>query len=494
MAIKRSFSKQYLPLLAYVYLCIPVLIFLIFWVKPLLSIPLSLAVVYSCFRAVQNASGVAIDFRLEKKKLIIIFILLALWVIGSGVGGLVWQNRWDHMYRNAIFHDLVRYDWPVVNLAGAQPRSLCYYIGFWLPSALVGKVFGYSAGYVFQLVWAFFGVVLAFLLLSESVKKLSFRVLFLFVFFSGLDILPYLFYGLHSGSAAGVLTELLQGAHLELTLNQFNSSSNTTLLYWLYNQTIPFWVGFLLLLREQSNRTRLFTYMLLVLFAPFPALALAPLLAYQFIRGLIDARRQANPGNKHFLLDTLTIENATGFLVSLIIALYFASNASAGKVSLLALNKNTILHYVLYLATEFLVFLPFVFQKAKKDAVFWILFATMLFFSFVQMGDSYDFAWRTSIPAAFYVMLLLMRQSLAGEGVARWKKALFLVVILIGAVTPTMELLRTTQMTTACYTGRSSETLVSQAYESVFDMQEDRFYGNFIGKNDSVFARYIQKD
>ena len=493
MAIKRSFSGKYLPLLAYVYLCIPVLFFLIFWVKPLLSIPLSLAVVYSCFRAVQNAAGVTIDLRLEKKKLTILFVLLALWVIGSGVGGLVWQNRWDHMYRNALFHDLVRYDWPVSNLAGAQPRSLCYYIGFWLPSALVGKVFGHSAGYVFQLVWAFFGVVLAFLLLSESVKKLSFRVLFLFVFFSGLDILPYLFYGLRSGTA-GVLTELLHGAHLELTLSQFNSSSNTTLLYWLYNQTIPFWVGFLLLLRETNNRTRLFTYMLLVLFAPFPALALAPLLAYQFIRGLIDARRQTVPGDKHVLLDTFTIENATGFLVSLVIALYFAGNASAGKVSLLALNKNTILHFALYLTTEFLVFLPFVFQKAKKDAAFWVLFATMVLFGFVQMGDSYDFAWRTSIPAAFYLMLLLMRQSLAGDGVARWKKALFVVIILIGAVTPTMELLRTTEMTYASYTGRSSDTLVSQAYESVFDMQEDRFYGNFIGKNDSIFARYIQRD
>ncbi len=494
MAIKRFLSGKYLPLLAYAYLCIPVLLFLLFWVKPILSVPLSLAVVYSFVQTLRGTTPMQLSLKGQQKKQIIIFVLLLLWVISSGIGGLVWQNRWDHMYRNALFHDLVRYDWPVINFEAAEPRSLCYYIGFWLPSALVGKIFGYQAGYLFQLFWAFFGVVLAFLLLSERLKTVSYKVLFLFIFFSGLDLLPYLFYALRSAPLTGVLAELSQGAHLELSLTQFNASSNTTLLYWLYNQTIPFWVGFLLLLRESANRTRLFTYMLLVLFAPFPALALAPLLVFLFVRDLAAARKESPSVLRGALLNTFSIENITGVVASLVIALYFMGNASAGKVSLLPLDSNTLLHFVLFLATEFLVFLPFIFRAARKDAIFWILFGTMFVFSFVKMGESFDFAWRTCIPLVTYVMILMMRHALQPQHKYAWKRALFFVVILIGAVTPAMEMLRTAQMTYACYTGRSDDSLISSAKGSVFDLETDRYYGNFIGNNDSFFAKHLQRN
>lgn len=493
MAIKRSFSGKYLPLLAYAYLCIPVLFFLLFWVKPILSVPLSLAVVYSFFQTVRHASPLQIDLKSHRNKLIVIFVLLLVWVISSGIGGLAWQNRWDHMYRNALFQDLIRFDWPVVNLDGAQPRSLCYYIGFWLPSALFGKVFGLQAGYLFQLVWAFAGVALAFVLLSESVKKVSYKVLFLFVFFSGLDILPYLFYALRSAPPATIWAELLQGAHLELSLSQFNSSSNTTLLYWLYNQTIPFWVGFLLLLRETASRTRLFTFMLLVLFAPFPALALTPMVVYLFVRDLYAARRETPSPLRGAISQTLSVENLTGFAASLVIALYFAGNSSAGSLGILPLDANTILHFVLFLATEFLVFFPFIFRAAKKDAAFWILFGTMLAFSFVKMGASFDFAWRTCIPAAAYVMILLMRYTLSEMKKPAWKRILFFVVILVAAVTPAMEMLRTAQMTYASYSGQSGESLVSNAKASVFDLEKDPFYLNFIGRSDSFFAEHLQR-
>lgn len=489
---KQSVSVKHLPSLAYIYLMIPVLLFLIFWVTPIVSIPLSILVLFGVYRIIRKSTSLHLEIPVNRTKLYIMVFVICLWVVGSGVGGIVWQNRWDHMYRNAIFHDLVQYDWPVINLQGVEPRTLCYYIGFWLPSAAIGKLFGFQVGYFSQLLWACLGVVIAFLLLCEFVKKCSYKVLLIFIFYSGLDIIPYVLYGVRSSGFASVLSELAAGAHLELTLSQFNSSSNTTLLFWLYNQTIPFWVGFLLLLRESSNRTRLFTFMLLLLFAPFPAFALAPLLAFQMIRGMIQQHRVAGLKGIAFLSDTLTVENITGFIVSLVIALYFMGNASAGKTQILPLDKATIVHFVLFFVFEFLVFLPFIFQKAKKDSVFWMLFGTMLVFSFVQMGESYDFAWRTSIPAAFYVMILLL-QSLPESKVPVWKKAALVLVLIIGAVTPMMEIVRTGEMTYACYTGQTDDSLVSIGKTSVFDMQDDRFYTNFIGSNDSFFAKNLQR-
>lgn len=41
---------------------------------------------------------------------------------------------------------------------GYQMRGLIYYIGYWLPAAVVGKVFGLTAGYYFQYVWAIIGI------------------------------------------------------------------------------------------------------------------------------------------------------------------------------------------------------------------------------------------------------------------------------------------------------------------------------------------------
>ena len=240
MGLGQQIKGKYIQLFAYAYLCIPVLQFLLGWVRPILSIPVAIAIVYCLIRNIQKTTPMQAGLFSNHRKLLLILAILFVWVVSSGIGGLVWQNRWDHMYRNAIFRDLVVYDWPVVNLAGDTPRGLCYYIGFWLPSAAVGKIFGFSVGYLFQIVWALIGVVLAFLLISEYLGAVNFKTLLLFLFFSGLDIIPFVLYNVHFGNAGEILSRLLQGEHLELLLFQFNSSSNLTLLYWLYNQTIPF--------------------------------------------------------------------------------------------------------------------------------------------------------------------------------------------------------------------------------------------------------------
>ena len=492
MGLGQQIKGKYIQLFAYAYLCIPVLQFLLGWVRPILSIPVAIAIVYCLIRTVFKTSALQSGIFADKRKLIIIFAILFVWVVSSGIGGLVWQNRWDHMYRNAIFRDLVAYDWPVVNLAGDTPRGLCYYIGFWLPSAAIGKIFGFSIGYLFQIVWALIGVVLAFLLISEYLGAVKFKTLLLFLFFSGLDIIPFVLYNVHSGNAGEILSRLLQGEHLELLLFQFNSSSNMTLLYWLYNQTIPFWVGFMLLLREKRSASLVFTYALLLLFAPFPTFAMLPLVVYRFFRLSPGMLSRSGINLRQFVREAITIENVTGLLVGLIVAAYYASNSATGKMQLIDLSVNTIVHFVLFLVIEFIVYFVFVFRDAKKDRIWWILFGTMAVFSFVKLGNSYDFAWRTCIPAAFYLMLLVMRYANSIAAKARWKKCLFLLVILLGCITPVTEVLRTAENTVNISLGKSDETLVCNSMKSVFDNTKDICYDNFIGKQDSIFAKYLQ--
>ncbi len=492
MGLGQKIKGKYIQLFAYAYLCIPVLQFLLGWVRPIVSIPVAIAIVYSLIRTVFKTSTLQSGIFADKRKLIIIFAILFVWVVSSGIGGLVWQNRWDHMYRNAIFRDLVAYDWPVVNLAGDAPRGLCYYIGFWLPSAAIGKLFGYQIGYLFQIVWALIGVVLAFLLICEYLGKVNYKTLLLFIFFSGLDILPFLLYNIHAGNAGEILSRLLQGEHLELQLFQFNSSSNMTLLYWLYNQTIPFWVGFMLVLREKRSASLVFTYALLLLFAPFPTLAMLPLVIYRFFQLSPGIISRSGVNLRQFTREAITIENVTGLLFGLVVAAYYASNAATGKLQLIDLNVKMLVHLALFLITEFLVYLAFVFSDAKKDKTWWILFGTMVAFSFIKLGVSYDFAWRTCIPAAFYLMLLVMRYANHIAAKARWKKCLFLAVILLGCITPVMEVTRTVENTVNISLGKSEETLICNSMKSVFDNTKDICYENFIGKQGTIFEKYLQ--
>lgn len=405
----------------------------------------------------------------------------------------MWQNRWDHMYRNALFSDLVSYPWPVVNNALSEPRTLCYYVGFWIPSALVGKMFGYQVGYYFQLVWAYAGALLAFSLLIEYLRKVSIKAALLLICFSGLDIVIYILYKIRLHESAAILGELLSGEHIELMLGKFNSSSNTTLLFWLYNQTIPFWIGFLLLLQQKSNRSRLFTFMLLVLFAPFPAVALIPFLIYQFLREFKKGDSIPKKQLSVFLRDCFTVENITGFVVGAMIALYFLSNAAVQKIGLSVKDGGDVIQLLLFLMSEYAVYLVLIQKTARKDGTLIVLLSTMVLCSFVHLGNSNDFAWRTCIPSAFYLMILVMKSLLDKTERLQWKRAMLIAVILIGCITPLMEFVRTAEHTAAYYSGSKSDDdcLVSNGLKSIFD--ESICYDNFIGTQDSIFGKYLER-
>ena len=124
----------------------------------------------------------------------LIVIIIGTWVYFSGIGGFAFQND-DHRWRNEIFQMLVWYDWPLVkdvtinNLT--ETRGMIYYIGFWLPSAIIGKIFGMRAGYLFQMLWAILGLTLVYYYVCAYIKKLSVYPLLAMIFFSGLDIVGY---------------------------------------------------------------------------------------------------------------------------------------------------------------------------------------------------------------------------------------------------------------------------------------------------------------
>lgn len=94
-----------------------------------------------------------------------------------------------------------------------------YYLGYWLPSAVFGKLFGIKLGYIFQYFWAFVGVSLAVFLLFEFTKKIQIHSTIIFIFFSGLDYICFFVKTVFlNENIKSILVAPFCGTHFELTL------------------------------------------------------------------------------------------------------------------------------------------------------------------------------------------------------------------------------------------------------------------------------------
>lgn len=330
-------KKIYLQLFSLLYLSIPLVIFFLGYLKLVFSLPLTALVVVGimlcCRSAFQNSISIS-------PRVIIAIVIIVIWVLIAGVGGFIWQNRWDHMFRNALFLDLVNNHWPVTK----DGVGLCYYFGFWMPAALIGKIFGITAGYCFQVIWAILGIFLTFLLICQYFKGIKISYLLVFIFFSGLDIISFFMIS-KNWSVLDTCKSVFWGSHMELSIYLFNSSSNTTLLFWLYNQCIPFWLGFSLILVQKNAKNIVFIYSLMFLFCPFPCAGLAPFIAYKLIWEFIT--------NKKIKIIT-SYQNIIALPIAFFVILYFKSNNSANQISFLPFSTSNILKFVLFLVVEFL--------------------------------------------------------------------------------------------------------------------------------------------
>src|SRR5687767_7529958 len=148
--------------LAYLYLAIPFIVFLLGWLKWFYSIPVALIIIVACYFSLrQHKVFIAIDLKKHRRTIFICFTLLVIWIFFSGIGQFSYQNG-DHYARNAVLKDLVEKPWPLVyDFTINQPYGvkvpgeymLVYYLGYWMPAALVGKLFGLQAAHVFLFLW-----------------------------------------------------------------------------------------------------------------------------------------------------------------------------------------------------------------------------------------------------------------------------------------------------------------------------------------------------
>lgn len=514
--ISLSYSK--IKKIVFPILAIPFIIFSIGWLKwywaVLTSIAVVLCVYYGAYYKSEKKDN---EIKISYWMLLIIVALAFIWVWQSGMGGF-WAQSKDYPWRNAIFRDLVLFEWPVKY--ELYDGALVYYISFWLVPAIFGKIallFGATDAMAFEVasvaifLWGVILVTLLFLLLilifKVTDKRQQFLVLIGFILFSGLDIL---------GSIEPLGANLY---HIEWWADICQYSSFTTCLFWVFNQSVIVWICMACLLQEKDIKNFVFLGMMCFFSGPLPFLMY---FVYCLVWGIKYAIRYIKMHKvKQLMKSIFSIGNILSTVVIFpFIATYFLSSLgiSGGAAiridatqleSMAGVETSTggseIITYILFILFEFGIFALLIVRKQYKSAIFWTTIVSLLIFPFIKIGYGSDFPMRASIPAIF-MMYIMVYEFILKEKVQLLKKGtinrllyiLLIVCLVLGSITPIVEFYRGVRQVNLYGLDNPMEDYIYTL--SGENVSEDKvltahMYGNFVSAkpNEHFFFQYFAK-
>ena len=440
-------KNQYDPIInriTLLYGIVPIVIFFLGWLRPLYAIPVSLVLVYSAFVYANRIDGktAAVPLRVNWFKTILVAFVALIWVYCSGIGGYT-NQQWDHNVRNAVFHDLLAFDWPVQydfpanyhleDLAGKH-SSLNYYFTYWLPAAGVGKLLGDPAANAFLLAWTYGGILLSLYYLN---RLFSFTYplvsLGLFMLWSNFDLLTYLL------------------THRVLSSTAFFSgfphfqfyTSFTGDLYNPFNQAVPAWV-FTLYVLNTGKKLQIFPVVILLAYSPFAFVGLA--LAHGLYA--LTVSYQTNGKIQPVLTEigqALWRPESLGTLTILVVyGLFYQAhtgtvqNTAFWKLHAahdLRLDTFSVLSYLAAFFSEVGIYLLFVYTLAKQTYTtyktwFWLIFGGLLVLPLWVVGAFSDLTTRASIPFLTVLFIITLR-ALIELHETRSRRTLFYTVLLV---------------------------------------------------------------
>lgn len=477
----------------YFYVMLPVILFFIGWAKIWLSLPLCIISLYAFYKM----PNLEFDLWLPEWTLvnilkgIFLLLLITAWVCFSGIGGYALQNR-DHLIRNALYEVLVTHPWPVTQTmitdGQAQTYGLIYYIGYWLPAAAVGKLFGIPAGYFFQVLWAILGISMGAVFINSFLKKWALWPVMLFMLFSGLDALSF--------AQIGEWNVILSFNHIEWWAD-YQFSSFTTQLYWVFNQSICAWVLLALLMASKNNRHLLLLWSCGLLECTFPFIGMLPFVLYLLYR---NAKERFAP--QAWCRDLLTIENVIGGgIIGITTFLYLTGNRSVQETAQRTIQKTVqestqadgaefnIVMYLIFILLEAGIYYLFVWQYHRQDPLFYISLACLLACPLIKVGHAEDFCMRASIPSLIILYFMVTQSLRNGYHAKRYLYCLGLCFILaIGSITAVHELGRSVTGTFRQYQKHGRVLNQTTPEEALF------WQRNFSGQIDTnVFYQYLAR-
>ncbi len=391
-------------LMTYIYLALPMIIFLLGWCRPLVGIPLAGVCVWSlvlCFRKRENY--IELDWELnqaDKWRLVVIAAVIFVWVVLSGIGGYAWQNT-DHAWRNRIFQILIDYRWSPTT----AERGLVYYVGSWLPAALIGKLTDLDNACTAFFIWVLLGVFLVYALICIWRKRIVLWPLMILIFFSGLDIVGCYIFTDNKISVLGM-------EHLEWWTAEFPHSlqftSNTSQLFWVFNQAIPTWLVMMLLFMDEPPKNMVWVGSLVAITSTLPFIGVLPILIYyMFRRSKWHRPESIGHGWKMVYQNMGGFQNLVGGGSVLIVSfLYLMGNDSFATISVAGTGGEDAP------PTQLAIWFPWLLILAAVAVV--VLLGTLVIWA-TERGKEYILRSMLHITAALVLLLLFHKYLWAGK-------------------------------------------------------------------------------
>lgn len=435
-------NKNFISIIYYLaclYLAIPFMIFSIGWFKWYFGVPMSLIIIICLFK-IWNSIKIdsEITFEMLFNKRLVVFgtiMIIIMWILLSGISNHSYQND-DYHWRNGMFDLLIAHDWPIKEsvLKGevVVNRGYSYYCGFWLLPAVVGKVFGYSIGNLFQILWAFIGVSLVVFLIWNYIKDVSIWSIVLLIFFSGLDILGVAITG-HN------ILDVPVTEHIEWW-NIFQYSSFTTQLYWVFNQAIPAWIATMIILSNKNKKHILFIVALMMINCTMPFVGMLPFVFFYILKDVISLRERTLKLPK----EILSFENIIGGGSVGIISFFFLRKSSISEgASFFSLQNGGWLNVSLFLFLEVLVYYICIYKYQKGNVNFYISLVILIVLPFIVLNDADNLCMRASIPSLF-ILYIMVCNSIKEMFNRRDIISIFVtcLILSIGGITPLHEIER----------------------------------------------------
>jgi hypothetical protein len=487
------------------YLLVPNVIFALGWLKPLWAFPIVI-VAALCLLDV-GRRGVTDTPALSWRTWAFVLAFAVFWAYAAGFGGLNAQME-DYLKHNLIFFDLITKGWPVLyHSGGPHDTMLCYYVAYYLPIGLLGKLFGLQYAAAFSLAWGLLGLALAFAWVCRLGRPYGPIVLALFTLVDNFCWLPNLdrSRSLHRlailvglGSSHDVLRAPfvwdLGSPPIRMTFH-----STPLLIMWAPQHALGAWLATACvagsMLEQRPARHVVLVNAAVLLWSPFVAVGLLPFTVAACLRdprhglswpNLLGGAALGAPSALYFLAHDP--QQFAGVLFS-----HFSGPADWAKYSLFLVLAVGILWAATWLVRR---------RYRLPDSAQWALFClaalTLVATTFVYTGRFNDWVMRVSEPALFVFRIVVACTAVAfwrSDAPRRHRLAFGLLLLLSAEQSVQAYLLApigkfkhqdaTTTIVTAC---RYAPSVARMPGAPGWD-----FASQYLGSTDSVFGRWLMK-
>ncbi len=502
-------------LVAVFYIYIPIFIFIIGWLRTPLAVLASVTtaiLLINFYRSISSHKNSGVGKFPDRVKLQIGLIYIAsLFLLATlGVGGIAGQTAdWDK--HNTILQTLIVEDWPVVLKFDNSRYILSYYLAYYLPAAVIGKLFGWTAANIFLLAYTAAGLSAVAMMVGGITRANCFLALAFIFIFTGFDLLGSWSIFLVTGEAR----------FDDWWAHAFQYTSNIIQLFYVPHVAVAGWImaGLFVI---SSRRSMISGYALAIVplslfWSPFLALGIAPIAGFMVlveIKNAVQKKTMSKYWSKEFLINSIC-----ALLLGTIFLAYFYARLQApeshtidgeyqqfSRIITRFTFPNKLAVYLIFAFLEVGVWTALIIAINKRFN-FEILSTSILLPAVVFLfllpllppfGFYNDLALKASIPALFVLSIYALESLIIGRKkftcIPVMSILLILSVATVGVSTYNMVLIRPN------YGDRSLYMLKSDRVKNLQELHADiarrsklNFASQYLGYEDSFFGRHFAR-